>query len=211
MPCHDFSAASLPSLAAPRCATRQARRERAVHWVFPAGERVRGRPVCGKRERSRVTAQQPRFDPDSAINYYQVLNVPYGASKEEIARAYRQLMRLTHPDHVSDPDERGKAEERAKLLNVAYGVLSRPESRRAYDAVMRQTVMSDALMQRYTGNAPGRPSPFREPPRPPSARVVRARKAAYTSAVRQLLVVTAGFVLALIVVALLLALAGNLA
>jgi curved DNA-binding protein CbpA len=154
-----------------------------------------------------VSAAKPRFD--ATINYYQVLNVPFGAAPDEIARAYRQLMRVTHPDQFRDPDERLKAEERAKLLNAAYAVLSKPEARQAYDAVARQTVMSDALMQRYTGNAPGRPAPFQTPRRPPSARVVRARKAAYSAAVRQLLFITTGFVLIVIAVALALALVGN--
>jgi curved DNA-binding protein CbpA len=150
-----------------------------------------------------LSASKPRFD--ASINYYQVLNVPVGASRDEVTRAYRQLMRLTHPDQFRDPDERSKAEERAKLLNAAYAVLSKPDARQAYDAVAKQTLLSDALMQRYTGSAPGRPSPLQATPRPPSARVVRAQRAAYSSAVRQLLAVTGGFLLLVIVIALVLA------
>lgn len=155
-----------------------------------------------------MSARKPSFD--ASINYYQVLNVPFGAPRDEITRAYRQLMRLTHPDHFSDPDERHTAEERSKLINAAYAVLSRPDARQAYDDVMRQTVMSDALMQRYTGNTPGRPSPLRSTPRPPSARAARAQRQAYASAVRQLLVATTGFVLVVIVAVLLLTLLVNL-
>lgn len=155
-----------------------------------------------------MSAHKPRFD--ASINYYQVLNVPFGAPRDEITRAYRQLMRLTHPDHFSDPDERRKAEERSKLINAAYAVLSKPDARRAYDDIMRQTVMSDALMQRYTGNTPGRPSPLRTMPRAPSPGAVRAQRRAYASAVRQLLVATTGFVLILIVALLLLTLLGTL-
>jgi curved DNA-binding protein CbpA len=155
-----------------------------------------------------LSASKPRFD--ASVNYYQVLNVPFGASREEVTRAYRQLMRLTHPDQFRDPDERGKAEERAKLLNAAYAVLSKPDARQAYDAVAKQTILSDTLLQRYTGSAPGRPTPLQATPRPPSARVVQARRAAYSAAVRQLLVVTAGFVLLVIVIALVLALLSTL-
>jgi curved DNA-binding protein CbpA len=155
-----------------------------------------------------LSASKPRFD--ASINYYQVLNVPFGASRDEVTRAYRQLMRLTHPDQFRDPDERSKAEERAKLLNAAYAVLSKPDARQAYDAVAKQTILSDALMQRYTGSAPGRPSPLHATPRPPSARVVRAQRAAYSSAVRQLLAITGGFLLLVIVIALVLAALSNL-
>jgi curved DNA-binding protein CbpA len=155
-----------------------------------------------------LSASKPRFD--ASINYYQVLNVPFGASREEVTRAYRQLMRLTHPDQFRDPDERSKAEERAKLLNAAYAVLSKPDARLAYDAVAKHTILSDTLMQRYTGSSPGRPSPLQSTPRPPSARVVRAQRAAYSSAVRQLFTITAGFLLLMIVIALVLAALSNL-
>ncbi|MDQ3547457.1 MAG: J domain-containing protein [Chloroflexota bacterium] len=143
---------------------------------------------------------RPRFDP--TINYYQVLDVPPGASREEITRAYRALMRLTHPDKFMDQDQRAKAEERSKLINAAYTVLSKPEIRSQYDAQMRTTIVSDALMQRYTGNTPGRVSPARARPRPASARTVRAQRRANNSAVLQLLLITGAFVggLAIIIV-----------
>ena len=145
-----------------------------------------------------MSARNPRFD--ASMNYYQVLNVRFGAPKDEITRAYRQLMRLTHPDQFQDPDERGKAEERAKLINAAYAVLSKPDTRHAYDTLMRQTVMADTVLQRYTGSSPGGPSPLLTPPRPPSARVVQAQRAAFASAAKQILVVTTGFVLLVIAV-----------
>ncbi len=146
-----------------------------------------------------------RFDP--SVNYYQILDVRYGATREEIVRAYRQIMRHTHPDNFIDPGQRAKAEERAKLINAAYTVLSKPEIRREYDAHVRLTAMSDAVMQRYTGNAPGRPSPLGGQPRPPSPHVVRAQRQAYNSAVRQVLLTTAAFVVGLIVLALIVSLA----
>ena len=128
-----------------------------------------------------------------------MLDVPLGASREEITRAYRALMRLTHPDNFSEPDQRAKAEERTKLINAAYTVLSKPEIRREYDTQMRTTIVADTLMQRYTGNAPGRGTPDRARPRPPSARAVRAQRKASNSAMLQILFVTAAFVAALIV------------
>jgi len=143
---------------------------------------------------------RPRFDP--TINYYQVLDVPLGASREEITRAYRGLMRITHPDNFRDPDQRAKAEERTKLINAAYNVLSKPDMRREYDDQMKSTIMADSLMQRYTGNAPGRPAPSHPRPRPrqPSASAMRAQKKANTSATLQILIVAASFVIGLIVI-----------
>jgi curved DNA-binding protein CbpA len=145
-----------------------------------------------------TSRSRPRFD--TSINYYQVLDVPLGASSEEITRAYRALMRITHPDNFSEPDQRAKAEERAKLINAAYSVLSKPEIRREYDAQMRSTIVADSLMQRYTGNAPGRGAPDRARPRKPSARTMRAQRNAHRSAVVQILLVTGAFVVVLIVV-----------
>lgn len=145
-----------------------------------------------------MTASRPRFD--LSINYYQVLDVPFGASKEEITRAYRGLVRVVHPDNFQDPDERAKAEERTKLINAAYNVLSRPAIREEYDRQLRTTVMSDTLMSRYTGNTAGRPAPVRAAPRPPAPHIVRAQRRAYRSAVRQLLVIAAMFAGALLIV-----------
>jgi hypothetical protein len=139
-----------------------------------------------------LAASRPRFD--LSINYYQVLDVPFGATREEITRAYRNLVRVTHPDNFQDADARATAEERTKLLNAAYNVLSRPDIREEYDRHLRTTVMSDALMQRYTGNTPGRPSPARATPRPPAPHIVRAQRRAYRSAVWQLLVIAGLFV-----------------
>jgi curved DNA-binding protein CbpA len=141
---------------------------------------------------------RPRFD--TSINYYQVLDVPLGATREEITRAYRGLMRLTHPDNFRDPDQRAKAEERTKLINAAYNVLSKPEIRSEYDAQMRATMVADSLMQRYTGNTPGRPSPQQAHRRHPTASAARAQRTANRSATLQILIVAAAFVAALFII-----------
>lgn len=146
----------------------------------------------------RLSRPRPRFD--TTINYYQVLDVPLGASREEITRAYRALMRVTHPDNFSEPTQRAKAEERAKLINAAYTVLSKPEIRSEYDAQMRPTVVSDALMQRYTGNVPRQPAPPRAQARPVSARTMRDQRRANRSATLQILFVTGGFVACMFII-----------
>ncbi|OYT68731.1 MAG: molecular chaperone DnaJ [Armatimonadetes bacterium JP3_11] len=66
----------------------------------------------------------------SKPDYYEVLGVERSASPEEIKAAFRKLARQYHPDVNKDDPQ---AEERFKLINEAYQVLSDPESRALYD------------------------------------------------------------------------------
>jgi len=143
-------------------------------------------------------SRNQRFDP--SINYYAVLDVPLDATRDEITRTYRSLMRLTHPDNFSDPMERLKAEERSKVINAAYTVLSRPDLRKDYDQVMRHQLMADVVMQRYTGGGPNRASMVEYSRRAASPRTKRAQRDAYRSAVWQLMLATAAVALGLAVV-----------
>ncbi len=62
-------------------------------------------------------------------DYYEVLEVPRTATPEQIRKAFRKLALKYHPDRNKDPD----AEEKFKLINEAYQVLSDPEKRSLYD------------------------------------------------------------------------------
>ena len=62
-------------------------------------------------------------------DYYEVLEVPRTAAKDDLKKAYRRLARQYHPD-VNKNDG---ADERFKEINEAYEVLSNDESRAAYD------------------------------------------------------------------------------
>lgn len=64
-----------------------------------------------------------------ARDYYEILGVSRGCSKEEIKRAYRRLARKYHPDVNKEPG----AEDRFKEINRAYEVLSDDELRARYD------------------------------------------------------------------------------
>lgn len=63
-------------------------------------------------------------------DYYEVLGVPKGASKDEIKKAYRKLAVKYHPDR--NPDDK-KAEDAFKEATEAYEVLADEKKRQAYD------------------------------------------------------------------------------
>ena len=77
----------------------------------------------------------------AAKDYYEVLGVQKGATKDQIKDAYRNLALQFHPDRNKAPE----AEARFKEISEAYAVLSDDEKRRQYDAYGREGVY-----QRYS-------------------------------------------------------------
>ncbi len=69
------------------------------------------------------------------MNYYELLNIDRNAGPDEIKRAYREKLKVWHPD--INPDQSKEAEEMAKTLNAAYAVLSNPEKKKQYDRMLR--------------------------------------------------------------------------
>lgn len=62
-------------------------------------------------------------------DYYDILGVQKGASKDDIKGAYRKLALQYHPDRNKDQG----AEEKFKEISEAYAVLSDDEKRKRYD------------------------------------------------------------------------------
>lgn len=64
------------------------------------------------------------------ISYYEILEITEGADKDTIKKAYRKMALKYHPDRNQGDKE---AEDRFKLVNEAYEVLSNDEKRAIYD------------------------------------------------------------------------------
>ncbi|TGE27303.1 J domain-containing protein [Hymenobacter metallicola] len=98
--------------------------------------------------------------------HYRTLGVEEQATPDEIRRAYRKLVLLTHPDRTTDPT----AHQQFLLINEAYDVLSNPARRRGYDALLA-ALRSPA---RPVVTAP--PPPAAARPRPPFTTVKPSRR-----------------------------------
>jgi DnaJ like chaperone protein len=89
--------------------------------------------VAKAREEPKTTRQKtaPRQPPKTAStptkSPYEVLQVSPGAKREEVTAAYRQMVRLYHPDKVASlaPEFQELAELRMKEINAAYQSLVR--------------------------------------------------------------------------------------
>lgn len=66
----------------------------------------------------------------AAKSYYDILQVPKGASDDQIKRAYRKLALKYHPDKNQGNEE---ANKKFAEINNAYEVLSDSEKRGIYD------------------------------------------------------------------------------
>ena len=82
-------------------------------------------------------------------DYYSILDIPRGASSDEVKKAYRKKALECHPDrNPGDP----KAEAQFKRVSEAYEVLSDENRRRIYDQYGEEGLKGAAGMG---GGAPG--------------------------------------------------------
>lgn len=65
------------------------------------------------------------------VDYYRTLDVPKGATVEQIKKAYRKLALKWHPD--KNPTNKDEATRRFRDISEAYEVLSDDKKRKTYD------------------------------------------------------------------------------
>lgn len=78
-----------------------------------------------KSERQNQKSYEKFKKPGAEKSSYEILQVDENASKEEITAAYRNLVKMNHPDKVASlaPEFRELAEQRMKMINAAYETL----------------------------------------------------------------------------------------
>jgi len=62
-------------------------------------------------------------------NYYDILQIEFTATEDDVRKSYRALVRQHHPDVSDDP----ASAEKFKEIQEAYEILSDPKQRRKYD------------------------------------------------------------------------------
>ena len=75
-------------------------------------------------------------------NYYEILQVDKSASPEIIEKVYKLLVKEYHPD-LQSGELKTKYEEKLKLINEAYDVLSDPVKRSEYDKIISTNSISE--------------------------------------------------------------------
>ena len=96
---------------------------------------------------------------NTAKDYYEVLDVPRGASLDEIKDAYHTLARRFHPDrfHQEDADLRSRIGTAFARIAQAHEVLGNPDQRTAYDQ-KRVTKPGEAPKTAETKKPPPEPA-----------------------------------------------------
>jgi curved DNA-binding protein CbpA len=85
------------------------------------------------------------FNQGTLVNYYKILGLENYATLSEVRKAYRGLVKTTHPDVVA-PELRGEATEIFKTVLLAYTVLNHPGKKQYYDEQLQSVI--DAVKQR---------------------------------------------------------------
>src|SRR5208337_3020595 len=94
-------------------------------------------------------------------DYYAILEVSPTATQEEIREQYYFLIQAWHPDKFRNAEQKAKAEEKSKEVNIAYAVLKDFAKRAEYDRKLS-----------------GQPSRVRQAERPQQTEEHRRRKQA---------------------------------
>ena len=74
-------------------------------------------------------------------NYYEILEINKTASKEIMDKAYKTLIKKYHPD-LQEDYLKTEYEEKLKLINEAYDILSNPQKKENYDLLLKKNEIS---------------------------------------------------------------------
>lgn len=74
-------------------------------------------------------------------NYYEILEVDKNASDEIIEKAYKTLVKRYHPD-LQNGMQKKEYEEKMKMINEAYSVLSDNTQKATYDEQLKDFIVS---------------------------------------------------------------------
>ncbi|OIT24497.1 PREDICTED: chaperone protein dnaJ 11, chloroplastic-like [Nicotiana attenuata] len=81
---------------------------------------------------SRYSTLPRNLIPASPASFYEILDIPMGATVQEIKAAYRRLARVCHPD-VAAIDQKDSSADDFMKIHSAYSTLSDPDKRADYD------------------------------------------------------------------------------
>ncbi|MDR3403315.1 MAG: J domain-containing protein [Chthoniobacter sp.] len=95
-----------------------------LHAEFEAGKS--GRPSPTEPKRRTTSAPAPAQRPAGPA-WWEILQVPRGASLKQVTAAYRDLVAKNHPDKVAHLSERIRrvADEETRRINAAYEAAQR--------------------------------------------------------------------------------------
>jgi curved DNA-binding protein CbpA len=79
------------------------------------------------------------------MDFYQILNINYNSSEEEIKKAYKLLALKYHPDKCKDQNAKEKFQE----INYAYNILINSETRSEYNKINKKSDFHDLLEKIY--------------------------------------------------------------
>ncbi|VVB10093.1 unnamed protein product [Arabis nemorensis] len=151
---HPFLSSSSPPLSPISPATRAAR----ISAPLVSATTASCSYTCA--EDSPRLHQIPRRLTTANASLYEILEVPHGATSQDIKSAYRRLARICHPDVAgidrTDSNSSSSSAEEFMKIHAAYCTLSDPEKRSVYDRRMLRrsrplTVATNSGLGSYVG------------------------------------------------------------
>lgn len=85
-------------------------------------------------------------------NFYEILEVPFGASEEVISHSYKVLSKKHHPDNFQSAKDKATAHEQMIKLNAAKEILLDREKRKEYDERIKPALQYEQELHNSLSN-----------------------------------------------------------